>query len=100
MADTRLIFSSFGDADEVERVDECVAAARVGRLLDHRPAPPHRPDIVLELRAYVEPVDGVQRWAVIAAYDGETVTDTDDEAAAWREYEATAADFAMKLYLA
>lgn len=92
---TRLLYTSTGDADDVERA----AAARAGVLVDYRPPPTLRPEVKLELRWYTDPVDGTPRWAVIAECDGDTVVDFATEAAARREYEDTGADIGAALYM-
>lgn len=85
---SQLIHATDGEIDDVESAEERTAAARTGVLVDHRPAPADRPDVVLELRRYVDPVDGGEWWAVITAYAGyETVTVFADEGRARREFE-------------
>ncbi|THV27954.1 hypothetical protein [Glycomyces paridis] len=99
MSDTRLLYATDGDADEVERAEEITAAAREGVLVDHRPAPTLRPEVVLELRRYTDPVAGAERWAVIAVFGSETVVDAGTEAAARWEYEQTGDAIGAAIYM-
>lgn len=98
--DSRMLYASQGDADELDNRQERLASARSGGLVDARPPVPGRPDVVLELRVYVDPVDGGERWAVIAAFgDEETVIDFPNEAAARSEYEGTGESFGAAIYM-
>lgn len=81
MSQSRVIHSSDGDVDEPERA---------GTLLDSRNAPHGRPDVLLELRFYVEPGAETQRWAVVSSLEGrEMSADFATERRARAEYEAT-----------
>ncbi|MCD0446394.1 hypothetical protein LO763_22520 [Glycomyces sp. A-F 0318] len=95
----RLLYASNGDADQVEHAAVRTAAARTGALVTFRPAPAERPDVVLELRRYTDPVDDTERWAVITVFGSTTVIDAATEAAARDAYEETGDAIGAALYM-
>lgn len=100
MSNSRVIHSSAGDVDEPEQGAALTRAATAGDLVDHRPAPPGRTDVVLELRRYLDPVASAERWAVVADFAGaRTVIDFPAESAARREYEDTGDAIGSAIYM-